>query len=859
MRWSPIAAVAVALCTAIVPPSARAGTNVWTSLGPAAGPVVAVAVDPGATGTLYAATYWNGVFKSTDGGRLWSRTGLWWTGGPPISALVIDPLNPETVYVGLRESSSFLKTTDGGESWRSLDLFTGISALSIDAADTRILYAGSPRDGIFKSTDAGASWSSASAGLAGVEITSLAVDPTAPGAIYAGTSAGVFRSGNGGRSWEATGLARSDVVALVIGRSPPGIVYAGTRGGGVFATANGGASWTAMNDSLAELEVTALAVDPAAPMSLYAGTTRGVFASPNGTVSWAAMGPSGTESKVRALAIDPTAPGAIYAGTLGGIWKASPGVAWTALNTGLPLVEIGQLAVDPIRPGRLYATSYPIEGLTWVFTSGDSGRSWQPVNTHLDAFVSKLVVDPGTPGTLYAGAVQDGMLKSIDGGASWTRINQGLALHGWVRPVAIDPITPSTLYAGTVTAGVFKTTNGGASWRPVNAGLQIPNHLWVPVLAIDPVTPSTLYAGTGFAGVFKSANGGASWTPINDGLADSSITALAIDPRRPETLYAGTSRAGVFKSADGGASWIAVNAGLPNAWVKSLVVDPIAPNAVYVNVDFSEGRDSAGGVFRSADGGATWGLMNSGLTFGNTLRLLAVDPATPNRLYGYGNFPGLGVLDFQLVVPSEPFTVIAAARDSFVRAEDRDGNEGANPGLWIASRNRVLVSFADADFVPAAVAGARLVMTVAGDAAKWGTPGRRVSAHPLLDEFAEGDGQSLGVAKSEATRGSGPGVTWICLTDDEIANNRADCPYSWNAEPSRPATAGPRLHTSGLTGEVQWDVTADVRAGATAWVIRKQNETQSGQVRYYSREGSLRTFGDLSRAPQLIVEWLAVD
>jgi hypothetical protein len=129
----------------------------------------------------------------------------------------------------------------------------------------------------------------------------------------------------------------------------------------------------------------------------------------------------------------------------------------------------------------------------------------------------------------------------------------------------------------------------------------------------------------------------------------------------------------------------------------------------------------------------------------------------------------------------------------------------------------------------------------------------------LLDEFTEGDGQSLGVAKSEATRGSGPGVTWTCPTDDEIADNRADCPDPRNAEPSRPATAEPRLHTDGLTGEVQWDVTADVRAGATAWVIRKQNETRSGQVRDYSREGSLRTFGDMSRPSQLIVEWLAAD
>ena len=115
-------------------------------------------------------------------------------------------------------------------------------------------------------------------------------------------------------------------------------------------------------------------------------------------------------------------------------------------------------------------------------------------------------------------------------------------------------------------------------------------------------------------------------------------------------------------------------------------------------------------------------------------------------------------------------------------------------------------------------------------------------------DFAEGNGQNAGVPGAQSTRGSGPGVTWRCAKDAEIANQATDCDPRWNGGTFGPATAPSVLHVNGLSGAVSWDVTDDVLAGASAWLIRKTAEGQSGQVSYFSKEGSA------SAGPRLILE-----
>src|SRR5439155_19256801 len=114
--------------------------------------------------------------------------------------------------------------------------------------------------------------------------------------------------------------------------------------------------------------------------------------------------------------------------------------------------------------------------------------------------------------------------------------------------LAIAPVTPTTRYPAAASCGygVLKSTNGGGSWSAVNPGLS---DLHVYGLAIDPQTPSTLYAGTR-GGVFKSTDGGGSWFTANNDLPTAPVTALAIDPQTPAILYAGTGGLGPFGSRD---------------------------------------------------------------------------------------------------------------------------------------------------------------------------------------------------------------------------------------------------------------------------------------------------------------------
>ena len=345
--------------------------------------------------------------------------------------------------------------------------------------------------------------------------------------------------------------------------------------------------------------ITALAIDPQTPSTLYAVTCeRGVFKSTDGGASWSAT--SLTNIMVTALAIDPQTPTTVYAG-------ATPHDCTTG-------AFIGGQAVG-------------------VYKSTDGGTTW--TTTGLGAQVTALAIDPQTPATLHAGTYWE-TFKSTDGGATWST-DGGATLSATgissVNALAIDPLTPSTVYAATGLigdegftwqGGVYKSTDGGATWSAT--GLV---GGFFGVLAIDPRTPTTLYAGgvwtdNGYAwvvGLFKSTDGGANWSTSG---ADP-CCGVAIDPRTPTTLYAGDAD-GVFKSTDGGATWSAIGTGLTDALsaygvgsaVGTPTVDPLIPSTLYAA--------TAIGVFKSNDGGAIW--SPTGLFQHSPLVSLSLNPAS---------------------------------------------------------------------------------------------------------------------------------------------------------------------------------------------------------------------------------------
>ncbi|MCP4698970.1 MAG: hypothetical protein GY862_19275 [Gammaproteobacteria bacterium] len=235
---------------------------------------------------------------------------------------------------------------------------------------------------------------------------------------------------------------------------------------------------------------------------------------------------------------------------------------------------------------------------------------------------------PAAPATVYAGTSDYGVLKSVDGGLQWNAANKGLPSSISVRTIAIDPVNRSTMYAGSSYSGIFKTVDWGNAWVSVDKGGYF--------LEIDPFAPATVYAAGGRS-LFKTTDGGQSWINIApDSGIFGVVNTLAIDPVMPAVLYAGTRTessdltAGLFKSADSGNTWVLVNTGIPqNADILAFAIDPVTPATLYASTSYNSiGSDP--GVFKSTDAGQTWTAATDGVT--GTYRL-TIDPVMPANVY----------------------------------------------------------------------------------------------------------------------------------------------------------------------------------------------------------------------------------
>lgn len=255
----------------------------------------------------------------------------------------------------------------------------------------------------------------------GLRVNVLGFDPTRPHTLYAGTTLRgvralvlVRRASCGAPTadtWRTvnSGLANLDVNALAINPTTPSTLYAGTYGG-AFRSTDGGDSWIAVNNGLTNPYVFALAVNPITPSTLYAGTSEGgIFRSTDGGERWTAVLPN---SEIDAFAIDPNTPSTIYAANGGLLVSTDSGSTWTAIDTAeLAPSAVVAVAVSPTTPRTLYAGTYG----GGIFRSTDGGNSWTTVDAGLsDLFVVVLASDPATPSTLYAGTSRCQVLAEPD-------------------------------------------------------------------------------------------------------------------------------------------------------------------------------------------------------------------------------------------------------------------------------------------------------------------------------------------------------------------------------------------------------------------------------------------------------------
>ncbi|MCP4661768.1 MAG: protein kinase [bacterium] len=309
-------------------PASEAGSAEWVARGShlSGGTVRTLVIDPLDPSTVYAGTAEGEVLKSINGGEAWDSA----TSGLPrkrVHALAVDPETPDILYAGT--SGGVFESTNGAASWRALDLGVPrkhVHALAMDHQHPGTLYAGTS-GGVFRSTNAGRSWKAVTRGMSRSNVTALAID-AATSTVYAGTSGGVFKSTDRGDHWSLveTGLTESFVQSLAVDPGPPSALYAGTWGGGVFASTDGGENWTAFNTGLVEESVSkvfSLAVDSGPPSVLYAGTSRGIFTHAKTDGKWLRLScsPGRGHKDILALAVDSMHFPILYAGTRDGLFQ----------------------------------------------------------------------------------------------------------------------------------------------------------------------------------------------------------------------------------------------------------------------------------------------------------------------------------------------------------------------------------------------------------------------------------------------------------------------------------------------------------------------------------------------------------
>lgn len=350
-----------------------------------------------------------------------------------------------------------------------------------------------------------ASWGSTPPRI-GPEVKHFAVHREAPDVVFAATRFGVFRSTDGGASWNAatrpgSPLHTALVWSVLFPSSNPREVLAVAEEG-IFRSADGGTTWRGLvppvhavvDHSSFEKATRALAVHPTNPAIMLLGTGNGIFHSTNAGASWKHV--HVRESiNVGGIAFDPVAPNRAYAGSDRLLTSADGGLTWTGASShSLASLQRAWLGNFVTRRAPAPAIFVNASGITLAST--DWGQTWKQVPQSCGTLaVSQsgdgvLLTSCGYPylGVRQPGSSMAGVSKSHDEGLTWTPVNEGLRRDWHASAIAIHPSRPNTYLAGWANGGVYRTADGGASWTNVSKGLT-----WCELGAAGAVAPELLF------------------------------------------------------------------------------------------------------------------------------------------------------------------------------------------------------------------------------------------------------------------------------------------------------------------------------------------------------------------------------
>ena len=574
----------------------------------------------------------DGVYKSTDGGTTWVNMGLRNTAR--IARIVVDPANSDVVYVaspghlwGPNSERGLFKTVDGGRTWSPIltrDDNTGVVDVAIDPSDSRTVYAalyqhrrtpfgfvgGGPGSGLYKSTDAGATWTQLTSGLPSGTVgrISLSIYAKDPRIVYASVEKGL--------------------------RYTSSISY-DKRLGGVYRSEDKGATWRFMSDwNPRPAYSSQLRVDPNDQSRLYA-------------MQWSVSDDSGKTWRSprqslhgddRMVWIDPKDSRHLIKADDGGIGISyDRGVKWLFV-TSLPVSQPYHVSVTSSSP-YLVCAGLQDNG-SWcgpaaTYTApGPLNEDWFRVGGG-DGFNN--VVDTSDNITLYSSSQYLGLtrvnLRTLEAvqirpvpkegegpklgnwGAPEPRVGRKIMPAGWNAPIIISPHDRNTIYAGM--RDVWKSSDRGTTWTSLG---DPTTHVDRRSLAImgQPPTDTTL-----------SLDDGVSYFPSTTAISESPVTA--------GVLYVGTDDGNLQVSRDGGLTWKNVRANVPGVppgtWVAHLEASRTAGGTVYAAFDGHQADDFTNYLFRSTDYGATWTALGATLPANRVLHVIREDPRAPRVLY----------------------------------------------------------------------------------------------------------------------------------------------------------------------------------------------------------------------------------
>ncbi len=574
------------------------------------GPPRFFALSVTATGTFLAGTCGRGTSRSTDGGRTWTPVA-----GPGNGFVNDFAVEPGGAVLASTGGSGLYRSLDDGSTWEALGL-DGMVLYGLATGPE--LLVGTDGSGVMGSADGGRSWAAAAGLDDGVVFRVLArVD----GSVLAATEdRGVWRREQG--RWRPVGLNGRSVFALLdMGEDG---VLAGTRGDGIYRSLDGGTSWEPVGAGPPDPIVHTLVSTSAG--AVLAGTGRGVHRSIDGGATWTPMGGELAVRRIFSVAAGSTT---VLAGSYDGVWQSSPDDdGWRAMDTGLSPGEAFTVAVGP---GGLAL----VGTRTGALVSSDAGASWREVAGGLEDAVCHAFCWTAA-GEVLAGT-EDGVWSTTDPVmGAWERT--GLSGR-WV--FSLLEVEPGRVLAGTLGEGVFARDATG-EWSESGAGLTDPLVYDLMLTRDGEVVAATgaVIDGAKSGGVFRSSDGGRSWTPTDH----ERITTYRLVQGTTGRMYGGAQRCHILRSDDGGASWkllpprdlddlkmfcLALDSGDRLYMAAGAVLmcsddgadswDPIGEGLDGVTVyDLAEHPDGAllaatsAGIYRSRDRGATWQALGPG-------------------------------------------------------------------------------------------------------------------------------------------------------------------------------------------------------------------------------------------------------